>query len=350
MIAADMDVVAAQNAPQYAATAGGRFRQGHATFLALLVVLNVCLDLMAFRPQGGQGMPVFWAGIVLAQTFLMGLWMAFGGLHPLLRGFLVVSITAGGTLAAAVSLESSFAGISNAYWQLAPIAGVAVFATHALLLPARLLLSWRIDFDPAYHVTGPNRRAQFRLLDCLGLMTAVALLLAFARLLNGELVKFAIVGGGAALLSSLPIVYLIVAPRRSDKTWMVAAIALAVFVVAEYLVFWAAFNGEAGILLPLHLGLVATLLLNLVPLRCLFGLHLFSVAPGARRYEVEPMTLRRTDAGLAALAAAWPTLPDEVRNQIVGLASVASAWPNLPESVQRQIVAATHDCKDLADC
>lgn len=235
-------------------------------------------------------------------------------------------------------MSSSFANLASAYWQLAPIAGVALFGTHALLLPARLLLSWRIDFDPAYHVIAPNRQGQFRLLDCLGLMTAVALPLALVRLSEGELLKFAVVGAGSALLSSLPIIYLILVPRRSDKTWMVAALVLGLLVIVEYLACWAAFGGETGVLLPLHLGLVATLLLNLVPLRCLFGLHLFSVAPGARRYEVQPMALRRADPGLAALAAAWPTLPDEVRNQIVGLASVAAAWPNLPEPVQRQIV------------
>lgn len=349
MSVADREVRPEEKASQYATTAAGQFRQGHATFLAMLVVLNVCLDLVAFRPQGSEGMAIFWAGILLEQTFLMGLWLAFGGLHPLWRGFLVAIVTAGGALAASVSVESSFGGLINAYWQFAPVAGVAVFATHAVLLPARVVLSWRIDFDPAYHVTGPSRRGQFRLVDCLGLMTAVALPLALARLLDGELVKFAVVGGGCALLSSLPIAYLIVAPRRSDKVWMVAAIVFGVFVIVEYLVCWVAFDGETGVLLPLHLGLIAMLLVNLVPLRCLFGLHLFSVAPGATRFELQPITLRRTDPGLAALAAAWPTLPDEVRNQIVGLASVASAWPNLPETVQRQIMVAMREGKDFSD-
>src|SRR6185437_7358884 len=141
MIVADRDVRPAQNASQYATTAGGQFRQGHATFLAMLVVLNVCLDLVAFRPEAGEGMAIFWGGIVLEQTFLMGLWLAFGGLHPLVRGFLVAIVTAGGALVVSVSLGSSFGGLINAFWQLAPIAGVAVFATHALLLPARVALS-----------------------------------------------------------------------------------------------------------------------------------------------------------------------------------------------------------------
>lgn len=350
MIAADREVRPAPNASRYAITAGGEFRQGHATFLALLVVLNVCLDLVAFRPEAGEGMAIFWAGIVLEQAFLMGLWMAFGAWHPLLRGCLVSCITAGGALAVSLSLKSSLGDFTSAYSLIGPVAGVAVFGMHAVLLPARLLLSWRIDFNPADHVIASNRRGQFRLRDCLVWMTAIALPLALIRLLDGELLKVTIAGAGSALLSSLPIAYLILVPRKSDKTWMMAAIVLGVFVIAESLVCWAAFGGETGVLLPLHLGLVAALLVNLVPLRCLFGLHLFSVAPGARRHDLQPLTWRRADPNLAAVAAAWPTLPDEVRSQIVGLASVASAWPNLPETVQRQIVMIMHEAKESADC
>jgi hypothetical protein len=342
MTVAEMDLRPTQGVSHGAASVDGWRWQDHAIFLAMLVVVNVGLDLVAFRPQDHEWVVILWAGILLGQTFLMGLWMAFGGLHPFLRAFLVASVTSGGALAASVSLGPWLGGAKSAFLQVAPIAGTAVFATHALLLPVRLLMSWRIDFDPAYHKARPNLRMQFRLLDCLGLMTAVALPLALGRLLEGELVEFAAVGGCSALLSSLPIVYLTVVPRRSDRTWTLAALVLGVSFVGEYFLFWLAFDGQGGMLLPFHLGLVAILLLNLIPLRCFFGLHLFSVAPGARRDEVRPITLRRADPDLAALADAWPTLPDGVRDQIVALASVASAWPSLPESVRRQIVAATH--------
>ena len=344
-----MDVRPAQRASHAAPIVRGWQQQDHTIFLALLVVVNVCLDLVALRPGGEEWVAILWAGILLAQTFLMGLWMAFGGLNALVRAFLVASITASGALAASVSVGSSFGDLKGAFLQLAPIAGTAVFATHALLLPIRVMMNWRIDFNPAYHTARPNLRMQFRLVDCIGLMTAVALPLAFARLLDGELLKFAVVGGCCALLSSLPIVYLTVVPRRSDRTWMLAAFVLGVFFVAEYFACWSAFNGEAGILLPFHLGLVATLLLNLVPLRRRFGMHLFSVPTGARGDEVQPVTLGQPDPDLAAIADAWPTLPDEVRNQIVALASVASAWPSLPKTVRQQIVAATNGGKGSAD-
>lgn len=88
------------------------------------------------------------------------------------------------------------------------------------------------------------------------------------------------------------------------------------------------------------LGLVATLLMNLVPLRYFFGLRLFSVVPDSSRDEMQPIPWCRADADLALLAEAWLMLPDEVRNQIVALASVAEAWPNLPDAVRRQIVTA----------
>ncbi|HVX09986.1 MAG TPA: hypothetical protein VHC22_02175 [Pirellulales bacterium] len=340
MTTVDMDVRPEPFASQDVASVGRWRPRDHTIFLAVVVVMNVCLDLVALRTDVGHGTIMIWAGFLLAQTFLMGLWMAFGGLHPLLRALLVASITAGGTLAASFSTGSSFGNLAAAFLQLAPIAGTTVFATHAMLLPLRLLMSWRIDFDPAYYEVRPNLRMQFRLLDCIGLITAVALPLALGRLLDGELLKFAAIGGCSALFGSLPIAYLIVVPRRSDKTWILAALVLSVVLAAEYLAFWSVFNGETGVLLPFNLGLMATLLLNVVPLRCLFGLHLFSVAPGARRDEVHPIALRRTDTDLAALAEAWPTLPDVVRNQIVALASVASAWPSLPEAVRRQIVAA----------
>src|SRR5215469_1956208 len=129
MTAADMDVQPAQRASHGAATVGDWRRQDHTIFLAVLVIVNVCLDLVALRPGGSQVVGIVWAGALLAQTFLMGLWMAFGGLHVLLRAFLVASITAGGALAASVSVGASFGGSKGAFLQLAPIAGTALFAT-----------------------------------------------------------------------------------------------------------------------------------------------------------------------------------------------------------------------------
>lgn len=349
MIAADMEVRPAPSALHRAAATGGWLQQAHTSFLALLVFLNVCLDLVALHPEGGEWMIGLWLGVLFAQMFLMGLWMAFGGLQTFLRAFFVACVTAGGALAASLSLASSFGGLKGAYLELAPVAGTIVFATHALLLPVRMLTAWRIDFIPAYHAVRSDRRMQFGLVDCIGLMTAVALPLALARLADGDFLPAAAIGGGFAALSSLPIVYLIVAPRRSDRTWMLAAATLGVLMLAEYFTLWSAFNTQAGIVLPFHLGLAAALLLNLIPLRCLFGLHLFSVAPGARRDEIRPITWRKPDPDLAALADAWPTLPDSVRNQIVALASVASAWPSLPDTVRRQIMAAAKGSKAPAD-
>lgn len=349
MIAADMEVRPVPSASQAAATEVDWRRQSHTAFLALVVFLNVCLDLAALRPEGGEWMIGLWVGILLAQTFLMGLWMAFGGLHALWRAFLIACITVGGAWAASVSLGSSFGGVKGAFWAFVPVAGTIVLATHALLLPARMLTGWRIDFNPAYHASRSNLRMQFRLVDCIGLMTAVALPLALARLSDANLLWAAAVGGGSALLSALPIVYLIVVPRRSDKTWLVAAVVLSGFIVAEYSTFWFAFNGQVAVVLPFHLGLAVMLLLNLLPLRCLFGLHLFSVAPGARRDVVRPIPWRPVDPDLAALAEAWPTLPEPVRHQIVALANIASAWPSLPDTVRRQIMAAANGANGAAD-
>ena len=288
--------------------------RGHTGFLALLLLLNIVLDRFAFKPEGEMG-TLFWAGVLLAQTFLMGFWMALGGLHVVQSAIAVAGTTAGGTLAFLMAIEAQ----QGAEWlQILLLSGTIVLATYVLLLPLRLLPSWRVEFDRVYHANICRGRMQLGLVDCINVLTSCAVLFGCARYLDRNLLPVAALGGGVALLNSLPIALAIVASRPSAKFWLLGAAVLGASLIAEYMTVVYALGEGPGLLFPFECGLVLTLLVNLLPLRFIFGLHLFSVAAGA-----EPAA--ELERGLAEVEAAWPTLPETIRARIVTLVRSASA-------------------------
>ncbi|HWB14554.1 MAG TPA: hypothetical protein VG826_35345 [Pirellulales bacterium] len=302
------------------------WRRGHTGFLILLVSLNIALDRFAFKPDG-ETATLLWVGILLGQTFLMGFWMAFGGLHAALRGLVVAAATAAGVLAASMSIAAS-----QGVLILAPLGGTIVLATYAILLPLRLLLAWRVDFDEAYHARRSHDRMQLGLVDCINIVTAFALLLGYAQWLPREFLPTAALGGGFALFNSLPIALVSVISRPSVKVWLVAATVSAASLIAEGVIVVYFLGAEFAHLLLFEFALVAILLLNLLPLRFIFGLRLFSVAGSASGGPAADSA----EQGLAEVEAAWPTLPEAVRVQIVAL--VHSADPAEPVRPSTDVV------------
>jgi hypothetical protein len=299
--------------------------RGHTGFLALLVLLNLVLDHFAFR---GETTIFLWSGILLAQTFLMGFWMALGGLHIVLRGVAVAGTTAAGALAVSVSSGVS-QGDPDLFAVLFPLGGTIVLATYVLLLPLRLLPSWRVDFDRAYYARGSRRRMQLGLMDCINVVTSCAVLFGCARCLDRNLLSVAVIGGGFALFNSLPIALVVVVRRPSVKVWLLGASVLGASLIAEYVTAVYALDGEMGLLFPFEFGLVAMLLLNLLPLRFIFNLHLFSVSENAAR----ELAAEAAERALAEVKAAWPTLPETIRAQIVALTrSKGAAGPVQPST------------------
>jgi hypothetical protein len=291
------------------------WRRGHTGFLALLLPLNIILDGFAFQRDGGAGAGLG-MGIVLAQAFLMGFWMAFGGLKSFPRGMIVAAATAGGALAFSMSPGVLEKPASFTFPVLASLGGTVVLATYLLLLPLRLLLTWRVDFDEAYHANCSRGRMQLRLVDCINVVTSCALLFGCARCLDHDVLLVGAVVGGFALFSSLPIALVSVTPRPTVKIWLLGATTLGASLITEYVTLVYLLDVDPGLLFPFEFALMATLLLNLLPLRFIFGLHLFSVAKGG----ADGPAAELVENGLAEVEAAWPSLPETVRAQIVALA------------------------------
>jgi hypothetical protein len=290
------------------------WRRGHTYLLGLVSLLNIVLDRFAFRPEGSETVALLWAGILLAQAFLMGFWMALGGLHVVLRGIAVAGTTFGGALAFWMALDAP-QNDAVGLRVLVPLAGTIVLGTYVLLLPLRLLMSWRVDFDRAYHAQRRDSRMQLRLADCINVITSCALLFGCVRCLDPNTLPLAVVGGGIAFFNSLPIALVSVTSRPSAKVWLLGAAVLGASLVGGYVTFVSALQSQPGLAFAFEFALVATLLVNLLPLRFGCGLYLFSVANGAQESAAE---LAKRE--LAEVNAAWPTLPESVRDQIVTLA------------------------------
>ena len=199
-------------------------------------------------------------GFVMAQTFLLGLWAALGGLATVPRWLVVGTVSSAGALVVAMQL------ISNDWSELiyqGPIVVViadvmmAVFAV--VLLPLRRLAGWRVDFDAAYHPSRGSRRGQMQLMDFAALFCAVALPLTLCRMLI-ELMgdEAAVLGfilpifGVLILAGAAPVALAALAQRRRVLWWLgcggwLAALCAAQFALTAWFpdldVFDAADNG-----------------------------------------------------------------------------------------------------------
>lgn len=299
-------------------------RQRYTWFLASLAAANIVFDGLAvgrvFNGATSSATTVF-IGMLLAQVFLMGLWMALGGLHPAARIGVVVATTLAGTSAFWLGLERHIGEL----WNLLTYSGMIVLATHALLLPLRALLGWRIDFDPAYHARSTDKSMQLRLMHLIAFTTACALPFALARVhddFNVVLQVFAF--GGIGLAASAPVAWIVVAARRSLRFWIPAAGMLFVSLIVDFSALAELVGPDSQDALFVYLGIVATVSANLGMLRMLFGLRLFSIykppaLSAAAKYYAS------LDPDLAFMIDAWPRLPIALRDEVVQRVRSAAA-------------------------
>jgi hypothetical protein len=291
-------------------------RQRHTWFLASLVAANVVFDGLAvgrvFNGATSSATTVF-IGMLLAQVFLMGLWMALGGLHPAARIGVVVATTLAGTAAFWLGLGRHVGEL----WNLLTYSGMIVLATHALLLPLRALLGWRIDFDPAYHARSTDKSMQLRLMHLIAFTTACALPFALARFHDDfDVVLQVFAFGGIGLAAAAPVAWVVVAARRSLRFWIPAGGMLLFSLIVDFWALAELFSPNSQDALFVYLGAAATVLANLGVLRFFFGLRLFSVL-GPAGPSAAAKFYASLDPDLAFMIDAWPRLPVTLRNEFL---------------------------------
>lgn len=271
------EIAVASKAPdQHGAARPDWQRQPHTWFLAGLVLANIAFDGLAVA-EAKKAMTLsaeaIIVGVLLAQLFLMGLWMALGGLCVAGRFSAVAAATMAG--AAANWFGGLFDG--SEFQELAALSGAIVLATHAVLLPLRALLGYRIDFDPAYHARSPDKSMQLRLQHLIAFTAACALPFALVRAIgDGQSALLAFSCGGIGLVASFPIAWILVAARRTLRFWLTALGMLLVSLVVDLRALGTLFPRTADALL-VYFTIAATVLANLGVLRLVFGLRLFSI-------------------------------------------------------------------------
>jgi hypothetical protein len=295
--------------PMTATPAPTWWTKDYTLVLGLVVVGNIVADFFADRVidvnRAWLG-PV--VGCQLAQTFLMGFWLAFGGLHVLTRFALVAFITLAGTCATNFGLDDQ--NPLETLRALVVLGGTIVLGTHAVLMPMRWLFGWRVDFDRAYRARPSDRTGQFRLIHLLALTTAWALPFAIARLVPSDkdfglmMPTFAAMG----LVGSFPVAMVLLATRRQ---WLWALVAVGIIPLASIAESLTMVSGEDWLSMALvNVAIAMTLTIDLGILR-LAGLRLFSVNDAAPTPGRDPR--------LAQLVDAWPSLPEATRQAIAGL-------------------------------
>jgi hypothetical protein len=253
-------------------------RQPHTWFLLGLIAANVAFDSFAFVAFNDWGAPSYiLGGILPAQLFLLGLWMALGGLHAAARLVVVATMTIAGTTAFWLGLDREIREVGD----LLLYSGMLVLSTHALLLPLRTLVGWRVDFDPAYHTHSSNKSLQLRVVHLIAFTAACALPFAFMRAAEDrDAVLRVFVFGGIGLAASSPLAWIVLAARRSLRFWIPA---LGMLLMALVVVLGACgniFNPIGAVISLICSGSLATVLVNLGVLRFFFGLRLFSIFVG----------------------------------------------------------------------
>lgn len=245
--------------------------------LAAIVVANILLDFSAVPVMDGTAMTGLVIGHLLAQLFLMGLWLALGGLHFIIRFAVVTLVTLAGVLAAfSGELERS----SSELWEIVVIGGMIVTGTNTIVVPFRWLLGWRIDFDRAYHATPSYGSMQIGLIHVLGMTTAVALPFGlfhfFPESTNGETKLIPLTFGATGLLGSFPVAMLVMAARRQWVWGLIAVVVLPSASYVESVTIGETIGDGRALMWFANAGIAVTILFNLGVLR-LVGLRLFSV-------------------------------------------------------------------------
>lgn len=286
----------------------------HSRFLAGLVVANIAIDCLLSNVVS-DGQVYFQYGMLLGQLFLMGLWLAFGGLHVAARVLAVTLTTAVGTLAFLVASKS----VGDDVQVFSPIAAIVVLTTCAALLPLRILAGWRIDFDRAYHAPSSTRKLQLRLWHLIVYTAMWALVCALVQWFDDlDIGAAAIALSALAFLICFPIAWAIVATRYSWR-FLAASIGIALgAIVLNVLLMNGSLLGDAwsgDILFGLQAGSVAMVALNLGILRLGFDLRQFSVLDPAMQSaaRTRPAIIK---AELAFLTAAWPQLSPAARSEL----------------------------------
>ena len=260
--------------------------QPYTWFLAGLVVTNVALDALFFKVIEGEDstFAVGGYGMLLGQLFLMGLWLAYGGLHFVARLLAVAASTAAGT--AVVCLVSGTTDTP----MLAAMSAMMVAVAFALLLPlARCWAGGSISIprttrgrqtgqcsygSRTLSPTPPSAPCRAALLQAVGgASDAATMLLLYALVLT----------------SSLPVVWMMVAVRRTARSWFFSICALLASLTLTLAVPKDTFPVESAF--TLEVGGIAIVAMNVGLLRFLFGLRLFSVL-GPLPDEVAPAPLR----------------------------------------------------------
>lgn len=290
-------------------------KQSHSWFLAGLVAANVAAVYLLLKLLGDDdSLPaIAYYGVLLGQLFLMGVWLALGGLHFALRLLAIAASTSAGAFACFAIAELQ----GDDLRVFALIGSLIVLLTFAELLPLRTLLGWRIDFDPAYHPRQSRRAMQLRLSQIIAYTAVCAAICALLRALGGvDEIAAAFFFQVFTMLTCLPAAWLIICGRRTWRAWCAsAALLISVWIVSAVL--------HAQDLMPptefvwwIQCGALAIVGLNLGLLRGLFGLRLFSVLdPEPRRVTLHLQA--DTDEQLAWLVACWPRLPDAARSELI---------------------------------
>jgi hypothetical protein len=226
-------------------------------------------------------------GFVSAQSFLLGLWAALGGLPTIARWVIVGAVAALGGLATAASV---FASRWENVLEIAPdvilISGALMAGFAAVLLPMRRLAGWRIDFDAAYYRPAERRRGQLAIMDFAAMFCAAAVPLTLCRVLIdshpelGAGIALMIVFFGLIVLATAgPVARAVLAPRRcllwlgGAAIWVVSMAwsqSLLALVVVDLNLFGssATYLGLQPQLLAFHVGIAAAVAAPLLVLRC----------------------------------------------------------------------------------
>jgi hypothetical protein len=283
--------------------------QGYSAALVAVVIANLVANGFVLSNTSNEIRTTIVIGHLLAQVFLLGFWLAFGGLPFVVRFFTVVAIFAVGAFTTS-RVTGSFD--PSVFRLLSFSGGTIVLGTHAVLLPLRWLLGWRVDFDRAFHPAPDDRSMQLRLIHLLGLTAAWALPFGFGQAIpmnEPDLKLLTAAFGAAGLVGSFPIAIALVCERR---WWFWALIAIGLLLLSSLV-------GSALGFQPMlfaNLGMAVTLAVNLGLLRPV-GLRLFSVKQPAR---VRQLAATPSDAELAVLLDAWPSLDEGKRRAILDMA------------------------------
>lgn len=211
-------------------------------------------------------------GSSLGQLFLLGMWLALGGLHYAARYCLVAGVFLLGVLSTRDQvLEMPMV-----------LAAMVLLLVNAALLPLRGLLGWRVNFDPAYHAAAASASMQIRIRDVLVWTAVCAFPFAVGKLDledDGGDVYFA-----AAFITTLALAVaapaaLAVVNRRRPWLFLLAAASWIAIVIGVEVGLGATF-AQSGVnhrvVAFFNGGMLAAVAGNLLVMR-LFGLHLFRV-------------------------------------------------------------------------